>query len=122
MNIGRFVGAAALGVGALYLFDPVRGEERRQKLRSKSVELLHAKEEAFGLMVQDFGERTREAYDEAKSKLLKAHHDGHKSLAETDEKSAPATADVGVEAVAGELTPAACLAMCVMGSYLLGRG
>lgn len=60
------IGAAGLGAGLMYLFDPERGRRRRALIHDKVVHLTHQVEDAVDVTVTDLGHRVRGLFAEVR--------------------------------------------------------
>jgi hypothetical protein len=61
------LGAAGLGAGLMYLFDPDGGNRRRALIRDKAVKLNRQTQEAVSGRVKDLSNRAKGMLHEAKS-------------------------------------------------------
>jgi len=60
---------AGIGAGLMYLLDPEGGEKRRALVRDKATQALHAGGESLRQASKDLGERGRDLYASAGSRL-----------------------------------------------------
>lgn len=63
------LGAAAIGAGLTYFFDPARGARRRNLVRDKLVHLRARADDAIGTTVRDLGNRARGLAAETRGRL-----------------------------------------------------
>lgn len=59
MHLMTFVKGAALGAGAMYLFDPSRGRTRRARIRDKAVHMWNEAGDAVESKTRDLANRTQ---------------------------------------------------------------
>lgn len=66
------LGGLGIGVGLMYLFDPVRGKRRRALIRDKGVHALYATEDLLDTGARDLGHRTSGLVAGLKSRMAQA--------------------------------------------------
>lgn len=69
MNVRTMVTGAGIGVGLMYLFDPVEGGRRRAVIRDRATRFLHRTRDAAGATARDAGYRARGLVAEVRGRL-----------------------------------------------------
>jgi len=70
-KFGLFIGATLIGAGAMYFYDPEKGNSRRALVRDKFIALGNDLQDDLDIMVRDFQNRSKGMLYEVKGNLNK---------------------------------------------------